>query len=200
MNTQSHVLMGAFFFGRKVPGTAWAAASGGLLPDLPMLIIVGFLRATGHDFEEIFGRLYWSGWWQICNAIGHNIILWTALLALALYAKHRQTLISLSNANLVLAFSAAALLHSWVDFFVHREDAHMHFWPLTNWKFVSPVSYYDSAHFGGPFSLFEAAIGIFMAVSLFRTFKSKPVRAALALCIAMYAAIPLFFFYNMSHG
>jgi hypothetical protein len=200
MNTQSHVLMGAFFFGRKVPRTAWAAAAGGLLPDLPMFVIVGILRATGYSFDDIFGRLYWSNWWQICNAIGHNIILWTALLAIALYTKRHKKLLSMGKANMLLAFSASALLHSCVDFFVHREDAHMHFWPLSNWKFVSPVSYYDRAHFGGPFSLFEAVIGIFMAVSLFRTFKSKLVRAALALCIAMYAAIPVFFFYQMSHG
>ncbi len=192
--------MGAFLFGRQVPRTAWAGAAGGLLPDLPMFVIVGVLRAAGYDFEDIFSRLYWSSWWQICNAIGHNFILWTALLAFALYAKSHKKWLSSSKTNIVLAFSASALLHSCVDFFVHRQDAHMHFWPLTNWKYVSPVSYYDRAHFGGPFSLFEATIGIIIAVSLFRTFKSKYVRAALALSIVMYAAIPVFFFYQMSHG
>ena len=31
---------------------------------------------------------------------------------------------------------------------MHREDAHGHFFPLTDWRFVSPVSYWDPAHLG----------------------------------------------------
>ena len=45
MNTQTHILMGALLFGRKMPRTAWAGAAGGIAPDVPMLAIVAVLLA-----------------------------------------------------------------------------------------------------------------------------------------------------------
>jgi hypothetical protein len=198
MNTQSHILMGALFFGRKVPRIAWAGALGGLAPDIPMFAIVAFLRLTGHGFEEIFGTLYWSDWWQVCNAIGHNFLLWGAVLFMS------SQMSAIGNAKLAtrsryaVAFSGSALLHSVVDFLVHRNDAHMHFWPLSQWRFVSPVSYWDSAHYGTPFGLFEASLGLTMAALLFRQFQHVAIRAMLALLIALYVAVPAFFIFNLA--
>ncbi len=200
MNTQSHILMGAVLFGRKVPRTAWAAALGGFVPDLPMLAIVAYLRMSGHGFEEIFGKLYWSPWWQIANAIGHSFLLWTAVILVSLHVQKLSGKRAVWWANLALPFAAAALIHSGADFLLHREDAHMHFWPLSEWRFVSPVSYWDRSHYGGPFSLFESALGIIMAIHLFARWNRWPVRIALVLCIALYAAIPAMFIFGMAHG
>lgn len=200
MNTQTHILMGAVLFGRKVPRTAWAAALGGFVPDLPMLAIVAFLRMSGHGFGEIFGKLYWSPWWQIANAIGHSFLLWTAIILVSLYMHKRAGKRAGRWASLALPFAAAALIHSGADFLLHREDAHMHFWPLSQWRFVSPVSYWDRDHYGGPFGLFESALGIIMAIHLFARWKRWPVRAALIACMALYAAIPAMFIFGMGHG
>jgi hypothetical protein len=200
MNTQSHVLMGAVLFGGKAPRTAWAAAAGGFVPDLPMLAIVAYLRMSGHEFGEIFGTLYWSPWWQIANAIGHNFILWTAVILISLQLRNCAKPRVASWASLALPFAAAALVHSGADFLLHREDAHMHFWPLSEWRFVSPVSYWDRNHYGAEFSLFEAVLGIIMALRLFATFGRWPVRAALVMCMALYAAIPAMFIFGMPHG
>jgi hypothetical protein len=199
MNTQCHVLMGAVLFGGKVPRTAWAAAAGGFAPDLPMLAIVSVLRLSGFGFQDIFGRLYWSPWWQIANAVGHNFLLWSTVLGLSLMLRNSANAKTAAWSSLAIPFGAAALLHSGADFLVHREDAHMHFWPLTDWRFVSPVSYWDRSHYGGQFSLFEAALGIAMALTLFARFRRWQVRAALAVCIALYAAVPVFFIFGMSH-
>ncbi len=198
MNTQSHILMGAVLFGRKVPGTAWAGAMGGLTPDIPMFAIVAFLRLTGHGFDEIFGKLYWSGWWQICNAIGHNFLLWSSVFLISLRMNAVGNAKLAERSRYAVAFSGSALLHSAVDFLVHRNDAHMHFWPLSQWRFVSPVSYWDSAHYGTPFGLFEASLGLTMAALLFRQFQRLAIRVLLALIIVLYAAVPAFFIFNLA--
>jgi membrane-bound metal-dependent hydrolase YbcI (DUF457 family) len=197
MNTQTHILMGALLFGRKVPRTAWAGAAGGIAPDVPMLAIVAVLRLSGYSFGEIFGRLYWQNWWQIANAIGHNFLLWNAVFAVSLWLARKSASPTGSRATLVSAFSGSALIHALIDFLCHREDAHMQFWPITRWKFVSPVSYWDPAFYGREFGLFEAILGIALAVALFRTWRRRQVRTALALTILLYAAVPAFFIFNL---
>ncbi len=191
--------MGALLFGRKIPKVAWAGAAGGLLPDLPMLAIVGFLRATGHDFSEIFGKLYWEHWWQVANAIGHNFILWSVVCIIGWSLRDNANPARRETGTLTFALGGSALVHSAIDFLVHRNDAHMHFWPFTEWRFVSPVSYWDPAFYGTQFSLFEAALGLLMAILLFRKFKHWLVRGALAIAAIMYVAVPAYFFTNMHH-
>jgi hypothetical protein len=190
--------MGALLFGKPLPRLALAGAVGGLLPDVPMFAIVAGLRLGGHPFEEIFGELYWERWWQICNAVGHSFLLWGALALISGYIIVREGQTRAPKAALLLAFSGAALVHSCVDFLVHRDDAHMQFWPLSDWKFVSPVSYWDRAHYGDWFGLFEAALGIAMAALLFRRYRSLLTRCALALCMALYAVVPAFFIWHLA--
>lgn len=199
MNTQSHVLMGALLFGRKMPNLAWAGALGGLVPDLPMFAIIGYLRASGRQFEEIFGKLYWEHWWQVANAVGHNFILWSAVCVSGYLASRSKSASRQKQGALAFAFSGAALLHSSVDFLCHRNDGHMHFWPLTEWRFVSPISYWDSAHYGNQFALFETTLGVLSAILLFRTFRHSAVRTALAISAILYVVVPAFFILNMNH-
>jgi len=217
MNTQTHMLMGAALLGRPMPRFAWAAVVGGVAPDLPMYVIVASLRMVGYPMLEIFDRLYWSDWWQIANALGHSFLLWGGLVALSLAALPRPLAAFLSTgaapaiardeaptrlgrlSPLIFAFSASALLHSAIDFLVHRDDAHMQFWPLTDWRFRSPVSYWDPAHGGNWFGLFEAAVGILLIVVLFRRYRSRRVRATLVLALALYVAVPAFFILGIAH-
>jgi hypothetical protein len=197
MNTQSHALMSALLFGRPLPRHALVAALGGIAPDIPMFAIVAGLRMSGHPAQEIFGKLYWERWWQVCNAIGHSLILWGLLAAVFAFIVRRAGTANAPKASLALAFCASALVHSAIDFFVHREDAHMQFWPLSDWKFVSPVSYWDPNHYGTQFSLFEAGLGLIMAALLFRRYSSRSARAALATCALLYVAVPAFFIFGI---
>jgi uncharacterized membrane protein YesL len=183
--------MGAVLFGKKIPARAWAGFLGGVTPDVPMLLIVFTLMVTGVPANRIFEELYWQDWWQICNAIGHSFLLWSALLVLGLVLRSKS-----DRWTLLAIYSASALLHAVVDFLVHREDAHMSFWPLMRYKFISPVSYYDSAHYGGPFSLFEAALGVLMVVILIRRFQHRWVRIGLAVLLVPYIAVPAFFIFG----
>ena len=161
---------------------------GGVLPDVPMLAIVLALKISGLSDQTIFGALYWQNWWQVTNAVAHSFILWGGLLAISLALRHRArwwTLVSI--------FAASALIHTGIDFLVHREDAHMSLWPLTRWKFVSPVSYWDWRHYGRYFSVFEMALGAAMAGVLFLRFRHMAARAALGLAMAAYVAVPAYF-------
>ena len=60
-------------------------------------------------------------------------------------------------------FCASALLHLAFDFPFHNDDARPHFWPLSDWVFESPLSYWDRAHHG---TLVGAAEWIACAVCL----------------------------------
>ncbi len=187
--------MGAVLFGRAMSRRAWAGVFGGLLPDVAMIAIVGGLKIYGVADRVIFAELYWQPWWQITNGIAHSFLLWGGLLILALRLRPKEQSFWQAQDRWTLCsiFASSALLHSAVDFLCHREDAHMSFWPLTNWKFISPVSYYDSNHFGREFGMFEAGLGLAMGVILFRQFKHWAVRGLLALSMAAYIAVPAYF-------
>lgn len=205
MNTQSHVIMGAVLFGKPLPRIAWVAAAGGLIPDLPMYVIIGALRMQGYSLDLIFGELYWQDWWQVANAIGHNFLLWGSLTTLAGALLLRSGAGSFRRAfsqggtwAMAFAFSASALISSATDFLLHHNDGHMHFWPLSTWRFTSPVSYWDPAHYGNFFGIFEAMLGLAFAVILFRRYTNIGIRFVLVLVVLAYIAIPLFYFWSLS--
>lgn len=195
MNTQSHIIISAALFGRGIPKRAWIAAAGGFLPDVPMLLIVLALKLAGFPASQIFNELYWQNWWQITNGLAHNFWLWGGLVGLAIVIRERlsNTAASIDRWSLVMVFAASGLLHATIDFLCHREDAHMSLWPVTRWKFISPVSYYDPRHYGTAFTLFEATLGLCLGVVLFRQFRNFWVRMALLIAMALYVIVPAYF-------
>ena len=160
-----------------------------------MIAIVASLKFSGISDRAIFGELYWQPWWQITNGIAHSLLLWPILAFFCLVARSKSMSVWQSQDRWTLGaiFASSASLHALIDFLCHREDAHMSFWPLTNWKFISPVSYYDSQHFGREFGLFEATLGLVMAIILFRQFKHWIVRGLLAVAMLAYVAVPAYF-------
>lgn len=56
---------------------------------------------------------------------------------------------------LLVLLCASMLLHIFADLPLHNDNAHQHFFPLLEWRFESPVSYWDPAHYGIWASLFE---------------------------------------------
>lgn len=68
-----------------------------------------------------------------------------------------------------LAFFASMALHCVTDLLVHREDAHAHFFPLSSWRFISPVSYWDPRHYGWLVGPLELLLIVGGAVALFRS-------------------------------
>ena len=186
MNTPTHILIGAGLLTR--PGDRYvniAAVLGGLTPDIPMFVMFGWSRfVLGLSDSQVWGEVYWRESWQTAVAGSHSFPLHLALLLIAHFLRMRW----------LSVYAMAVLLHAAVDFPVHREDAHAQFWPLTNWKFISPVSYWDRNHYGSIVGTIEVGIAIVMIIVLWRRFNLIIwTRALLSLALISYVALPIYF-------
>jgi hypothetical protein len=160
MNTPAHVALNALALGRGRFQHHWLAiTAGALLPDLPM---VGFylLERVGRGTPErvIWGQLYFDPAWQSLFDAFNSL----PLVALAAFFAWR------TGQTAALAFLLSMALHCLTDLPLHREDAHAHFWPLTSWRFLSPVSYWDPRHGGLLFLGAELALLVAAAFVLGR--------------------------------
>lgn len=193
MNTQTHMLMGAALFGSAADESLTAAAVlGGLAPDLPMILMVlGARWVQRKSPREIFGTLYFLDGWQRLLAPWHSLPLWGAGLAAGWAA----------GSKLAIAFAASGLLHIAIDFFLHAHDAHRQLWPFSNWRFQSPVSYWDSRFHGRLFRQFELVLMMALAVALLVQHWSLWAGAVVAVVVVLYGA-QLSYFWRMAqrHG
>ena len=72
--------------------------------------------------------------------------------------------------KLLLYFSLAALIHIAGDMPVHSDDAYRHFWPISDWRFYSPLSYWDVDHHARWVGKIDVAIaGIYFDQGLARS-------------------------------
>lgn len=156
MNTPAHLLLGAAAFGRgNERKLIWAAMVGGLLPDLSLYVLAGgSLFVLGIPPNIVFNELYFSDLWQGIFAVDNSFIVWGVLLAVAIWQR----------AGWAIALTAAALLHIALDFPLHHDDGRPHFWPISDWVFESPVSYWDRAHHASWVSPVEAGLSVLCAI------------------------------------
>ncbi len=149
------MLIAATVFARPLrPATLIASLAGGLVPDMPMFAMVMWAtRVAGVPEGEVFGRLYYSDRWQAVFAIDHGLLVWGTLLVLAVWRRN----------PILQAFAGAGLLHVAADFLTHNDDARRQFWPVTDWVFRSPVSYWDPRFYGAEFAVFEFGLAVALA-------------------------------------
>ena len=151
MNTPAHLIFGLAAFSRRgsAPVTG-AAIAGALIPDLSLYLLAGWhLFVLGTSAQVVFDQLYLSEAWQAVFRIDNSIVLWGIGLAFALWARSAWA----------SALTGAAILHLLLDMAFHAGDGRAHFWPISTWVFHSPVSYWDSAHYGqiiGPLEILVA--------------------------------------------
>ncbi|MEM6381749.1 MAG: cobalamin biosynthesis protein CobQ [Pseudomonadota bacterium] len=193
MNTQTHFLVAAALFARpNAPRRNIAWAVGAFLPDLAIFGLFAWALVTGTPQNELWSRIYFSEPMLTLTAIANSAPLYVAIALLGWFWAQARAGKSVDTLPALTVLGLAALSHLAGDLPVHVDDAHPHFWPLTDWRFRSPISYWDGNHYGREFSLFEALLGIGLAVFLWRRFASIWFRALLALCIAAYLIVPLF--------
>ena len=163
MNTPAHLIFGAFAFGRpEVKHSATAAIIGSLVPDLSLYLLVSVsIWVLAIPPERVFDELYFSDGWQTVFAIDNSFPLWGGLLGLALWR----------GWPLLRAFASGGLLHLICDFLLHHDDARRQFWPLSDWVFRSPFSYYDRRHYGDIIGPLEMALCVIFAVVLWRRYR-----------------------------
>jgi len=177
MNTPSHIAA-SLLIGRKQTG--WAAVtalvSGAILPDAAMFVFYGYQKMAGREEKDIWSELYFTSEWQLFFDLFNSIPIFLLLAAVCYFLKSRWW---------ALLF-ASALLHVLCDLPVHNDDAHRHFLPLTDWRFISPVSYWDSKHFGLYFASFELLFSIVTCVFVGIKSKDWPMRFAAYGTLSLY--------------
>ncbi len=191
MQTPTHLLIAAAAFAQ--PGAHRinvAALAGGLVPDAFLMSVWGWSKAAGIAEGDLWRRIYWTDWVQAGQAVSNSFPLFVAILAASLALRFRAAAV----------FAGAALLHLACDFLLHATDAHQHFWPLSTWRFESPVSYWDPAHFGGAVAMLEAVLGAALIAVLFRRFRKVWVRSVLLLSGLAYLAVPIYFLLSLGGG
>lgn len=152
MNTPAHLAASVLVW-RDEPGwgAAAAVAAGAILPDAPMFGFYAYQRlVVGSSEREIWSTLYFQDSWQLFFDVFNSIPLMLVVIGLS----------TLCGARWGALLGASALLHLCFDLPLHHDDAHRHFLPLTEWRFASPVSYWDPKHFGFIFVWLELAFGI----------------------------------------
>jgi len=166
MNTPAHLIFGLAAFGKvDAPKVTAAALAGAILPDLSLYLLAGtHLFVLGTDPQVVFGELYFSDAWQSIFRIDNSFIVWGVLLGFGLALRSAW----------VIALAGAALLHIGLDFPLHHDDGRAHFWPLTNWIFESPVSYWDRNHHANIVAPIEICTSLILGVILWGRFKPKP--------------------------
>ncbi len=180
MNTPAHLLVGTAVFSRADQrGTYLAALLGAMAPDLSLYAMVAVsIWVMGVPAETVFREYYYSDAWQQVFAIDNSFILWGLLFALAFWRRWIG----------LIAFAGAALLHLALDFPLHTHDARMHFWPVSDWVFESPVSYWDNAAHAGIVGPVGLLLSFGCAILLWQRFRHLGIRIASALFLAMEAA------------
>lgn len=171
MNTPAHVLFAVALAGKpEAKGRNTALIAGALFPDLMMFVMVAWERwVNGLSLETIFNESYFSAFWQEIFAINNSAPVFALLLIAGLALRIEW----------LWAFGLAALLHALFDLPLHNDDGHPHFWPFTDWIFVSPVSYWDPGHHGFAAGMVEAGLSVALAVILLRRFRGPVARAVI---------------------
>ncbi|MEO0544026.1 MAG: hypothetical protein AAFY99_09450 [Pseudomonadota bacterium] len=219
MMTQTHFLVAAALLcSPKRPAKQNAAVLlGSFAPDFAIYALFIWSKIAGIPENELWNVIYFSEPMLTYTAIGNSAPLYAmiAILGIALVRSASAELagthgdhiplgmsrfIDPAYTNVVILFGLAALTHVALDFPVHADDAHPHFWPLTDWRFFSPVSYWDGRHYGNYFAPIEAILGIFLAAVLFRRFKALWVRILTGLLIVAYIAVPAYFILVLGGG
>ncbi len=191
MNTPAHLIFGIAAFGRPDARAVTAAALlGAFIPDASLYGLVAWhLQVMGTPANVVFDQLYYSEGWQQIFRVDNSIVLWGIALMVA----------AMFRSPVFIALSGAALLHLLLDFPLHNDDARAHFWPLTNWKFFSPVSYWSPAHYGNIVGPIEIIAVLLTSVWLWGRFTSRLMRMLIA-GLALLQALPGIVFAIMFAG
>ena len=170
MRTYSHTLL-TFAAARylNVPFAAWTAL-GATLPDLPAGIGGVWLRARRLYSRETFLR-------EVCgrsafrrpDAALHSILpVAVAISIYTLYDSPRHT-----ETKALLPFLLGWATHVATDALTHGSDARPLLWPISDWRFESPISYRERDHHALPVTIAEHALILASVLELFAKYKNQ---------------------------
>ncbi|MEL6688293.1 MAG: hypothetical protein AAFP97_11830 [Pseudomonadota bacterium] len=187
MNTPTHALVALAALSKKdQPKRNWIILIGALIPDLVIFIWAPWQRwIVGRDWGAIWDTHYFEPPMQTAIALFNSVPIFAALLFIGWWQRTSRWGV------LLILFSLAALLHIALDLPVHAHDAYRHFWPLSEWRFYSPISYWETDLHARWVSLIEALIVLMSVVVLWVRFPKRWVRSILAILLILTAAATL---------
>lgn len=109
-----------------------------LLPDVPMFGFYALEKLLWRLPEATIWEDYFQPNWQHAFDAAHSL----PLMVIGFLAAYTY------RSTIGMIFCLSLMLHVAGDLPFHHDDAHRHFFPLSDWRFESPVSYWDPRYFG----------------------------------------------------
>ena len=184
MNTPTHVLINSALLSDRTRSDHWRPiVFGAALPDFPMVGFYVYQRLfVGRSEADIWNHLYFDATWQAFFDSFNSIPIALAGLLVAGWFGRR---------GWQLLF-ASVLLHCLGDLPFHHEDAHRHFYPFSDWRFLSPVSYWDPKRHGNIIAPLELVTASLTAIAMCVKGRRRCWRGVGAITIAIYAVFIAF--------
>ncbi len=140
MDTGAHIVCNLVVQSKRSNGRVFAAIiAGAILPDLPIMLFYAWESIIMKSPESvIWSDLYYLPAWQNFFDILNSLPLILVALILGVIFK----------TPLIVVIALSMTLHVLLDLPLHNDDAHRHFFPFSDWRFTSPVSYWDPRYYG----------------------------------------------------
>lgn len=150
MNTPGHYVLNLALLGKTLaPKNSLAIAIGAILPDIPIFIFYAVAKFIYRMPEsKIWSEAYYEPFWQNIVALFHSIPLALIGAVICYFLDWKP--------GMILFISMIG--HSLLDLPVHNDDAHRHFFPFSDYRFISPFSYWDTNHYGRIVAFIEMAL------------------------------------------
>lgn len=180
MNSPAHTVINLALLGRDVPKRYLPPmVIGSILPDLPIFLFYLIQKILfGASEKDIWSDAYFHPLWQNLFDLFNSIPLICLGLLVSWWKKARAS----------GYLFASMLVHVLCDFPLHNDDAHRHFFPFSDWRFESPLSYWDPAHFGCVVAPLEFMAVAYCSYVLLRRYKSRFARLAVIMLALIYLA------------
>lgn len=189
MNSPTHSLLALALLAKEGHTKRnWAIFIGSVIPDIAIYIWAPYQRfINGVSGAEMWDKLYFEPPMQNLIAYFNSVPIYVVLTAIGYAARAKLW------GTLLMFFGIAALIHMATDLAVHGHDAYRHFWPLSDWRFYSPISYYEADLHGRWVSLVETFLAFICMAVLWKRFPAKWVKAVLVLLAILYIAMQIIF-------
>ncbi|MGD1807952.1 hypothetical protein ACP6PL_21310 [Dapis sp. BLCC M126] len=189
MNTPSHAIINlALLTKSQLPQANLAIVIGGILPDIPIFIFYFWAKFIVRLPEaKIWSEAYYQPLIQNLVAIFHSIPLAIIGLLISYYF----------GWQIMQVICISLVLHSLLDLPVHNDDAHRHFFPFSNYRFISPISYWDPKHYGSIVALIEILLVLLATLRVFPGINSI-VGKGLMILVNIFYWSGYFYFYLRS--
>ena len=150
----SHAL---FTYAASPAEGVWLAVLGSILPDLPFLVGTPLHARGKADWLAAVNASVESAVMGFVTRAAHSFVVWAAIAVAVAHVRPE-----------LLPLIWGWLGHNIADLFTHHAEAHAHFYPISDWRFASPVSYYEWDHHARDYMVAEALLATAVVASWWR--------------------------------